>query len=166
MPRELSDTTYAHLRAIAGRYLKGRPGHTLQPTALVNEAYLKLEKREAGGFESREHFMAVAARVMRHILVDHARRKNADKRGGGRERTTLSRLAIDERERTLDVLDLDEALTALADLDARHAQVVELKVFAGMTSPEMARVLGVSVATVERDWVKARAWLRVRMGES
>lgn len=154
---------YAHMRAIAGRYLQGRPGHTLQPTALVNEAYLKLDKRQTDAFESREHFMAVAARVMRDILVDHARRKSADKRGGGAERTTLSNLALDDRDAVLDVLALDDALTALAELHKRHAQVVELKFFAGMTTEEIARALDIAVATVERDWKKARAWLLVRL---
>jgi RNA polymerase sigma-70 factor (ECF subfamily) len=160
---ELSETMYAHLRAIAGRYLTDRAGHTLQPTALVNEAYLKLDKRETGSFESREHFMALAARIMRHILVDHARRKAADKRGGGLARTTLSNVALGTRDRAVDVLALDDALTTLAELNERHARVVELKVFAGMTTAEMARVLDIASATVERDWIKARAWLRVRM---
>lgn len=157
---------YAHLRAIAGRYLQGRHGHTLQPTALVNEAYLRLDKHETGSFESREHFMALAARVMRHVLVDHARRKGAEKRGGGRERTTLSNVAFADHDRALDVLALDAALTRLAELNARHARVVELKVFAGMTSAEMARSMELSVATVERDWVKARAWLRVQLRDA
>jgi RNA polymerase sigma-70 factor (ECF subfamily) len=160
---ELSETMYAHMRAIAGRYLQGRPGHTLQPTALVNEAYLKLDKSDTDAFESREHFMAVAARAMRQILVDHARRKAADRRGGGAVRTTLSNVAIDDYEAVLDVLTLDDALTTLAGLNARHARVVELKFFAGMTTTEIARVLDVSVATVERDWMKARAWLLVRL---
>ncbi len=157
---------YAHLRAIAGRYLQGRHGHTLQPTALVNEAYLKLDRHATGAFESREHFMALAARVMRHILVDHARRKMADKRGGGRERTTLSHVVVDDHDKALDVLALDAALTELARLDARHARVVELKVFAGMTTAETARAMDLSVATVERDWVKARAWLRVQLRDA
>jgi RNA polymerase sigma factor (TIGR02999 family) len=163
---DLSDTMYAHLRAIAGRYLQRQPGHTLQPTALVNEAYLKLGKRDSGSFESREHFMASAARTMRSILVDHARSKASDKRGGGAVRTTLSEVAGEDHDRVLDVIALDQALTALAALHPRHARVVELKCFAGMTIPEIARALDVSVATVERDWMKARAWLVLRMAES
>lgn len=163
---ELSETIYAHLRALAGRYLQERPGHTLQPTALVNEAYLRLDDATLAALESRDHFMAVAARVMRHVLVDHARAKGAAKRGGGAVRTTLSNLAVDGQDGALDVLALDDALTALAQRDARHAQVVELKFFVGMTSPEIARALDVSVATVERDWKKARAWLLLRMRET
>lgn len=164
-PMELSATTYAELRALAGRYLAGRSGHTLQPTALVNEAYLKLNRRDADAFQSREHFLAVAARTMRHILVDYARAKAADKRDGG-VRTTLSHVAVEGPEADLDLVALDDALTALAELNARHARVVELRFFAGMTAEEIARVLEVSVATVERDWKKARAWLVVRLGEN
>lgn len=163
---EISPTLYAQMRSLARRYLQGRSGHTLQPTALVNEAYLKLKKGDATNFESREHFMAVAARVMRHVLVDHARRKAADKREGNAVRTTLSKVAVDDREQVLDVLALDDALKTLAGLNPRHAQVVELKFFAGMTTAEMARALAVSVATVERDWQKARAWLILRLGDS
>ena len=164
-PMELSATTYAELRALAGRYLAGRSGHTLQPTALVNEAYLKLHRRDADAFESREHFMAVAARTMRHLLVDHARAKAADKRDGG-VRTTLSNVAVDWGDVNVDLVALDDALTALSELNARHARVVELKFFAGMTAEEIALVLEVSVATVERDWKKARAWLVVRLREN
>lgn len=156
---------YAQLRAIAGRYLQGQRDHTLQPTALVNEAYLKLDGRDTASFENREHFMAVAARAMRQILVDHARRKTAEKRGGGAIRTTLSKLSVDDQDKAMDVLAIDEALTRLSELNPRHAQVVELKFFGGMTTPELARALDVSVATVERDWMKARAWLLVQMGD-
>jgi len=156
---------YAEMRALAGRYLAGRFGHTLQPTALVNEAYIKLNRRETGAFESREHFLAVAARAMRQILVDHARRKAADKRNSGSVRTTLSGVAIEGANDDLDVLVLDDALRTLAALNERHARVVELKFFAGMTTAEIGHVLDVSPATVERDWKKARAWLVVRLGE-
>lgn len=156
---------YAEMRALAGRYLAGQSGHTLQPTALVNEAYLKLNRRETSAFESRDHFLAVTARAMRQILVDHARRKVADKRNGGSVRTTLSGVAVESTDKNLDVLVLDDALRNLASLNERHARVVELKFFAGMTTSEIGRVLDVSPATVERDWKKARAWLIVRLSE-
>lgn len=154
---------YRHLRAIAGRYLQGRQGHTLQPTALVNEAYLKLDKKDSDAFESREHFMAVASQIMRDILVDHARAKGADKRGGGAQQVSLSGVSVDDREEIVDVLALDRALTQLAELNPRHARVVELRFFGGLTSEEVASVLDVSLATVERDWTKARAWLLVQL---
>ncbi len=160
---DVSETMYQHLRAIAGRYLQDRPGHTLQPTALVNEAYLKLGRRDAEAFESREHFLAVAARAMRGILVDHVRRRTADKRGGGAGHVTLSGVAVDDKTEIVDVLALDSALQALADLNERHARVVELRFFGGLTTDEIARALGISAATVERDWVKARAWLLVQL---
>lgn len=162
---KLSATMYAEMRALAGRYLAGRSGHTLQPTALVNEAYLKLNKRDADTFRSREHFMAVAARTMRHILVDHARSKATRKRAGGAVRTTVSGVAVEGPGSDIDLLALDAALTTLSELNARHAQVVELKFFAGMNTAEIAKVLEVSAATVERDWKKARAWLVVRLRE-
>ena len=154
---------YRHLRAIAGRYLHGRAGHTLQPTALVNEAFIKLDKKDSALFESREHFMAIAARAMRDILVDHARGKATDKRGGGAPHVTLSGVAIDQREQIIDVLALDAALRKLAELNVRHARVVELRFFGGLNSEDVARVLDISIATVERDWRQARAWLLVQL---
>ena len=160
---DVSESTYRHLRAIAGRYLRNRPGHTLQPTALVNEAYLKLDRKESAAFKDKEHFMAVAARAMRDILVDHARRKAADKRGGGAAHVTLSGVANDDQQEVVDVIALDAALSELAELNARHAQVVELRFFGGMNADEVAKALEISVATVERDWVKARAWLLVKL---
>lgn len=157
---------YDHLRAIAGKYLRRHPGHTLQPTALVNEAFLRLDTKESAAWESREHFLAVAARAMRYILVDHARRKGADKRGGGQKRVTVSGLVTDDTERLVDLLALDAALDGLAKLDPRHARVVELRFFGGLGTKEIAKVLEVGTATVERDWFKARAWLLVKLAAS
>lgn len=164
MSVELSPSVYGHLRAIAGSYFRGRSaGDTLQPTALVNEAFMKLAASEAADFESREHFVAVAARAMRQILVDHARRRNADKRGGNQRPVTLTDVAVGDAERALDLVALDDALSQLATLNARHARVVELRFFGGLSVPEVAQALGISVATVEREWKQARAWLLVQL---
>lgn len=163
---DLSDSMYVHLRAVAGRYLQGRSGHTLQPTALVNEAYLKLDGRDSAGFENREHFLALASRIMRDILVDHARSKAAAKRGGGAIHVTVSNVAMGSQEEIVDLLALDTALERLAELNERHARVVELRFFGGLTAEETARVLDVSLATIERDWTKARAWLLVQLRAS
>ncbi len=143
------------------RMRQERAGHTLQPTALVNEAYMRL----AGGqWENRIHFFGAAAEAMRRVLVDHARKVRAEKRGGGAERVTFSRLEVAAEEPDLDILALDEALQALEEEDRRLAQVVQLRYFVGLNIDETADVLGVSPATVKRDWVYARAWLRERMG--
>ncbi|MEL6187621.1 MAG: ECF-type sigma factor [Myxococcota bacterium] len=160
---DVSDSTYQHLRAVAGRYLKGRSGHTLQPTALVNEAYLKLDRKDSAVFESREHFLAIASRVMRDILVDHARRKGAAKRGGEAAHVTVSGVAMGGQDEAIDLLALDLALEKLSELNARHARVVELRFFGGLSADEAARVLNVSLATIERDWAKARAWLLLQL---
>lgn len=160
---DVSETLYSHLRALAGRYLHGRSGHTLQPTELVAEAYLKLGHK---GFEGREHFLAVAARTMRGILVDHARHKLADKRGGGAVPVTLSGLAAEGSKDVIDILALDAALEALAALDPRAARVVELRYFGGLTMTEVGAALDVSVATAERDWSKARAWLLMTLRDA
>ncbi|MHC5211233.1 MAG: ECF-type sigma factor [Planctomycetota bacterium] len=154
------DDVYAALHEIAEREFRREPaGHTLQPTALVNEAWLRVADRP-GGYESRSHFLGVAAKAMRHVLVDHARRRRAAKRGGDAERVTL--LTGDGGEAdapTLDVLDLDEALARLERTDERLACVVELKFFAGLTIEEVAEALGVSHMTVSTDWRRARVWL-------
>ncbi len=151
---------YGELRRVAGALLKNqRPGHTLQPTALVHEAYLKLLGQEAGTWESRAHFFSIAARVMRQILVDHARHHCAGKRGGGKAALPLDEAIAYSTERAGALVDLDEALDALAAFDARKAQVIEMRFFAGMSAEEIASALAVSAPTVNRDLRSAQAWL-------
>ena len=154
---------YDQLRGLAASYLRAeRPGHTLQPTALVHEAFLRLHAGRPVRYESRTHFFAVAARAMRNVLVDHARRRAAAKRGGDAERVTLDdglELGGPAGAQPIDLLALEEAMERLEQLDARQARVVELRFFGGLTIDEAARVLGVSTDTVEDDWAMARAWL-------
>jgi RNA polymerase sigma factor (TIGR02999 family) len=159
---------YDRLRALAGALMAERPRQvTLQPTALVHEAYLKIVGHgPERAWNGRAHFLAVAAKAMRHVLVDAARRRNADKRGGDLRRVTLSTpdgVAAGEPAREEEVLDLDEAMKALADLHPRHARIAELRYFAGMTVPEAAEVVGVSPTVVKEEWAMARAWLRRRL---
>ena len=151
---------YRELKSLAKRYFQRRPGCTLQPTELVHEAFLRLSTG-GEGFRDRGHFCAVAALAMRQILTDHARRKRADKRGGGEAPVTLTDavLAQEGSPEALDVLVLDEVLRRLEALDARQARVVEYRVFGGMTVPEVAEVMGISTRSVENDWRLARAWL-------
>jgi RNA polymerase sigma factor (TIGR02999 family) len=154
---------YDELRALAAQHLrKERPGHTLQATALVNEAFLRLSGRERVHVEARVQFFAVAAQAMRRVLVDHARRRRAEKRGGPETPVPLTEVAEAELAASpqADVLDVDEALTRLAALDERQARIVELKFFAGMEVEEIAAALDVSPSTVQREWRMARAWLR------
>lgn len=151
---------YDELRAIAHRQLgRERPSHTLSTTALVHEAYERLVDQTRTEWEDRAHFCAVAARAMRHILVDYARRRHALKRGGKHEPLPLDegRIAVEEQAEML--LALDEALDRLATFGERPSRVVELRFFGGMTEEETAEALGVSVRTVRRDWAKAKAWL-------
>ncbi len=151
---------YEELREIAERYMRSqRDAHTLQTTALVNEAYIRLVAREAQGWESRSHFVGVAAKAMRSVLVDHARRKHAEKRGGVRRRVPLAGAAILSEDPSDDILAIDEALSRLSAIDARKGRVVELRFFGGLTNEETASVLEVSTATVKREWRFARAWL-------
>jgi len=151
---------YDELRALAGSHMARRQaGHTLQPTALVHEAYLRLAGSEGDPWESRAHFMAVASRAMRQILINHARDKAAAKRGGDRERVTLDEAVAVSDVRVLDVLALDLALSKLAGLNERQARIVELRFFGGLTIAEAAHVLGVGTTTVEDDWRMAKAWL-------
>lgn len=151
---------YDDLRRIAHRRLRAeRPGHTLDTTALVNEAYLRLVGGSGATWESRVHFFAVAAKVMRHILVDYARRRRAEKRGGGAVRVSLQDDMVVEEPRIDDLLALDEALTALSERHERMGEVVEYRFFGGMTVKEAAQALDVSVRTVERDWRRAKAYL-------
>lgn len=150
---------YAELHRIAERQMHGeRPDHTLQPTALVNEAFLRLIGGEPVAFENRNHFLRTASHVMRHVLVDHAKARNAAKRGAGL-RVTLDEAIAGESNQVLDMLVLDDALNRLAAAEPRWAEVVELRFFGGLEVPEVAETLGISVATVKRDWQFARAWL-------
>ena len=151
---------YEELRGIAKRELRAeRPEHTLTPTALVHEVYLKLVKLERVSFESRAHFFGACAQEMRRILISWARKRQADRRGSGAEHVPLDNAVIVAQTRPADLISLDEALTRLALLDARQARVVECRFFAGMDVEETAAVLGISPATVKRDWTAARAWL-------
>lgn len=159
----LMPLVYEHLRRLAARQFAGEAaGHTLQPTALVNEAFLQLEGSNLD-FNDRRHFYAVAARTMRRILVDHARARKRDKRGGDRLRVTLSDAAAVSQPPTADLLDLDEAMSELERHDERVARTLELNYFAGLTREEAAEQLDVSVRTLDRDLRMGRAWLRARL---
>jgi len=155
---------YDELRRVARARLRANdPNHTLQPTALVHEAYLRLMGADAAVPQNRTHLFALAARVMRQVLVDHARKKNARKRGGGTTTISLSDGTPAPQHSIIDVLALDEALTDLAALDHRLCRVVEMKCFTGLSIEETADALTVSTATVERDWAVAKAWLFDRL---
>lgn len=151
---------YAQLRRLARRQLaQERPNHTLQATALVNEAYLLLVDQREVRWQNRAHFFALAAQVMRHILVDYARRRAREKRGGDRRHVSLDEGVIVSGERGAELIALDDALNELAAIDPRRSQVVELRYFGGLSVEETAEVLNVSPVTVMRDWSAARAWL-------
>ena len=156
----LMPLVYDELRKVAARHLRGqREGHTLQTTALVNEAYLRLIDASQVQWQNRAHFFAVAAHFMRRILVDFARSRNYQKRGGGAQPVELDEAMILAPERGADLLALDEALTRLQALNERQAQVVELRYFGGLSEEETAEALNISVRTVRRDWNFARVWL-------
>ena len=158
---ELMPLVYEELRRLAAHYMRGeRPGHTLQTSALVNEAYLRLAAHEEIQWQDRAHFFAVAAQAMRRILVDHARRRGNQKRGGGAPRVALDEALIVSAERVAEVVALDDALARLAEIAPRKSQLVELRFFGGLSIEEAAEVLGVSPGTVMRDWTFAKAWLR------
>lgn len=161
----LLSLVYDELRKIAAQYLrKERGDHTLQPTALVHEAYLKLIDISDVSWQDRAHFFAVASNVMRHILVDHARARLTDKRGGEVQRIALEDAVSFSGERTdIDLLALDEALEQLAAFDPAQSKIVELRFFGGLTIEETAHVLNISPATVKREWTMAKAWLFRRM---
>jgi len=151
---------YGELRRLAAGYLRGeRPGHTLQPTALVHEAYVRLKDQRQIDWSNRAQFIGMAAVMMRRILVNHARDRIADKRGGGAEHVPLTLAGEGIGTPEIDVLDLHEALNDLSVSDPRKGRIVELKFFGGLTTEEVAETLEVSAATVERDWKFARAWL-------
>ncbi len=162
---KLAPVVYEKLRALAQQYMqRERPDHTLQATALLNEAYMKLIDQSKVDWKSKTHFVAVAAEMMRRILVDHARRHAAAKHGGGRVKIPLEGdPAAPEGQRAIDVIALDEALEELKKLDSRQARVVELRFFGGLTVKEAAYALGVSDRTVDNEWCFARAWLRRRL---
>jgi RNA polymerase sigma-70 factor (ECF subfamily) len=155
----LTPIVYDELHRLARHYMKlERPGHSLQTTALVNEAYMRLVDYKGMQWQNRAHFFAVSAQVMRRILVEHARRHNM-KRGGRVQHVTLEETAIVAGDRTADLVSLDDAMSALAQFDARKAQVVEMRFFGGLSVEETAEVLKVSPVTVMRDWSTAKAWL-------
>ena len=157
---KLIPLVYKELRHLAHRYMEGqRPNHTLQTTALVNEAYLRLADQSKPNFTNRSHFFAVAAKAMRQILVDYAKAQQREKRGAGASKVELNEAALISPEQTSAILDVDEALEKLAVLDSRKARVVELRYFGGLNQDEIAEVLKISTVTVRRDWVFARAWL-------
>jgi RNA polymerase sigma-70 factor (ECF subfamily) len=158
---------YDQLRAVADSFFRRQPrDHTLQPTALVHEAYLRLVDRKDERWASRAHFLAVASKAMRQILINHAERRAAAKRGGDRQKLTLSEGITPASQQDVDVLALDEALTRLSVLSGRMGRVVELRFFGGLTVEEVAHVLKVSKRTVEGDWQTARAWLSRELREA
>lgn len=157
---QLMPLVYGELHRVAARSLRHERGRqTLQTTALVHEAYLRLFKGQPVSFQDRAHFLAIAARSMRQILIERARARGASKRGSGHGAITLDETLLATTPRPVDFLDLDEALNRLAALDDRQARVVECRFFGGLTVEETAEALGTSPATVKRDWVTARAWL-------
>ena len=157
---ELMPRVTTQLRRLARHYLDGeKPGHTLQPTALVNELYLRLVDHTRISWQDRAHFFAFAARTMRRILVEHARMRQAAKRGSGVQFVGLDEARDCSDAPSVDVLALHDALKSLSELDERQSRIVELRVFAGLDLKETAEVLGISVATLSRDWVSAKAWL-------
>lgn len=157
---KLTPLVYSELHRLARRYMgRERPGHTLQTSALVNEAYIRLIDWKSVQWQNRAHFFAVSAQLMRRILVDFARSRDYAKRGGGARQVSLDDAAVVPTGRGADLVALDEALNTLATLDARQSRVVELRFFGGLKLEEIAEVLKVSVGTVRRDWSLARAWL-------
>src|SRR4051812_39590610 len=157
---QLMPLVYDELRRLAHSYLRReRPGHTLQTTALVNEAYLRLIDQHRVEWQNRAHFFGIAAQLMRRILVDHARSRHADKRGGAARHVPLDEAVVVSAQRAAEVLALDEAMTALSALDERTGRTVEMRFFCGLSIVETAAVLAVSPGTVMRDWTLAKAWL-------
>jgi RNA polymerase sigma factor (TIGR02999 family) len=158
---ELTPIVYNELRNVADAYLRReRPDHTLQTTALVNEAYLRLLGQKHSRWAGRKHFYGIAARLMRQVLVDHARMHKAEKRGGGHVNVTLEHFEDAVSTLDVDILAVHEALERLASFDSQQARIVELRFFGGLSIDEAAETLGVGHATVEREWAMARAWLR------
>jgi RNA polymerase sigma factor (TIGR02999 family) len=162
---QLTPLVYEQLRALAGEYIEdvGQDRVLLQRTALVHEAYLKLMGGGARDLRTRTHFFAVAATAMRQVLIDHLREQNRVKRGGGWRRVTMGGTPAADGETDVDLEALDAALRTLEDMDARAAEIVQLRFFGGLSEPEVAQVLGISERTVRSDWAMARAWLRTRL---
>jgi RNA polymerase sigma factor (TIGR02999 family) len=164
---ELYPLVYDELHRLARRYMsREREGHTLQTTALINEAYVRLVDQRNVHWANRSHFFAISAQIMRRILIDHARRHGYAKRGGGAQQVSLDEAAIVTRTAGAELLRLDEALKSLAEMDPRRSQVVELRYFGGLNNEEIAGVLNISENTVTRDWNMARAWLHQQLSES
>jgi RNA polymerase sigma factor (TIGR02999 family) len=156
---ELMPLVYQELKRIAGGQLRAeRPGHTLQATALVHEAWLKLADQNSS-WQNRAHFLGIAAQVMRRILLDYAKSRQRVKRGGGIHKTSLDEALVVAEDRASDLVQIDEALTRLEQLDARQARVVEMRFFGGLSVEETAAAMGISAPTVKREWAMARAWL-------
>jgi RNA polymerase sigma factor (TIGR02999 family) len=163
----LADLVQAELRRMAEFIMRSeRPNHTLQPTALVNELYLRLLSGQFINLHDRRHFFAMAAQAMRRILVDHARARSSDKRGGARAHVDVDSIPLVSHDNIEQIVELDQALQRLEKMDARQARVVELRFFAGLSEDEIAQLLGVSVRTVKRDWSMAKAWLYSELGSA
>ena len=161
---ELMPLVYEELRRLAHQYMnRERPGHTLQTSALINEAYVRLVNQKEIQWQDRAHFFGIAARLMRQVLVDYARKRNYAKRGGGAQQVALDEALIVSKERAAEVVALDDALESLAEIDPRQSQIVEMRFFGGLTIEETAEVLAVSPGTVMREWTLAKAWLRRAM---
>jgi RNA polymerase sigma factor (TIGR02999 family) len=157
---------YEELRALARHFMQDeRAGHTLQTTALVHEAYIRMGGRKDDAIENKTHYMRIAAQAMRRVLIDHARRKQSTKHGGGRQREVVENFDEFSINTSIDLIALDSAIEKLASLDPQLAQVVELRFFGGLTIEETAKVMGVSPRTVKYDWRMAKAWLREEMQE-
>jgi RNA polymerase sigma-70 factor, ECF subfamily len=154
------DLVYGELRRLAGHYMRlERPGHTLQPTALVHEAYLKLIDQSSVPWEGRAHFFGIAAKLMRRILVDHAREHNAEKRGGGQAKLPLDEALFFTSEKSSELIALDEALNRLEHVDQRQGRIIELRFFGGLSVEKTAEIMAISPRTVKREWRIARVWL-------
>jgi len=161
----LMPLVYAELKRLAGSYLRReRPDHTLQSAALVNEAYLRLVDQTQTQWQNKAHFFGIAAQMMRRILADHARGHNAAKRGAGMPELELNEVVAQAQTKSVDLLDLEDALQKLEKLDAQQGKIVELRFFSGLSIEDTANVLGISPATVKRDWAAARAWLFREVG--
>lgn len=157
---KLMPLVYDELRRIASRYVKReRAGHTLQTTALVNEAFIRMVGQQNVDWQNRAHFFGVAATVMRHLLVDHARANGRVRRGANPQQVSIDEAAVFSEQKGEELLALDEALTKLNEIDERKVKIVELRYFSGLTAEESAEVLGVSEITIKREWLKAKAWL-------
>jgi RNA polymerase sigma factor (TIGR02999 family) len=164
---DLIPLIYPELRRLARRYMRQEnPAHTLQTSALINEAYLRLAGQQSVEWQDRAHFFAVAAQVMRHILIDHARRHQVFRRGGGLLRVSLDETAVASHQRALEFMALDDALTKLAAVDARKSQIVEMRFFGGLTVEEIADVMKLSPITIKREWRAAKAWLHLEISQN